>query len=273
MSGKPKVSRMCTAKRGRAKIGMRRGNMIPFERRRQMMQAFENSEIVTLDDFKKRLKGISESTIRRDLKLLASEGEIVLLHGGAAKKMAGSYEASFGSRSIQNIKEKSAIAKFAAGLVSDGEVIYLDAGSTVLRMVKYLRNKDITIVTTNALIIQELEGARAKCILVGGELLLSTASLVGPMTDAELQNMYFDKSFIGISGFSIEAGINTPDSREAKKKQIVKKNSKESYVLADSSKSGKSTLCKALELKDVTIICEKETPILLEAGNYMLAEK
>ena len=60
MSGKPKVSRMYTAKRGRAKIGMRRGNMIPFERRRQMMQAFENSEIVTLDDFKKRLKGISE---------------------------------------------------------------------------------------------------------------------------------------------------------------------------------------------------------------------
>lgn len=247
--------------------------MIPFERRRQMMQAFENSEIVTLNDFKKRLKGISESTIRRDLKLLANEGEIVLLHGGAAKKMAGSYEASFGSRNIQNNKEKNAIAKFAAGLVSDGEVIYLDVGSTVLRMIKYLKNKDITIVTSNVLIVQELEGARVKCILVGGEFLPSTASLVGPMTDGELQNMYFDKAFVGVSGFSREAGINTADPREAKKKQIVKKKSKEFYVLADSSKSGKSTLCKALELKDVTIICEKETPVLLEAGNYMLANK
>ena len=92
------------------------------------------------------------------------------------------------------------------------------------------------------------------------------------MTDSELENMYFDKAFIGASGFSLEAGINTPDPREAKKKQIVKKNSKETYVLMDSSKSGKSTLCKALELKEVTIICEKETPILLEAGNYLLAE-
>lgn len=247
--------------------------MIPFERRRQMLQAFDNSEIVTLEELKKILDGISESTIRRDLKVLAREGEIVLLHGGAARKMSGSYETPVGSRNILNIKEKNTIARFAAELVSDGEVIYLDAGSTVLRMVKYLKNKDITIVSTNALIAQELDGGRAKCILIGGELLLSTASLVGPMTDSELENMYFDKSFIGVSGFSLEAGVNTPDPREAKKKQIVKRNSKETYVLADSSKSGKSTLCKALELKDVTIICEKETPILLEAGNYLLAEK
>ena len=246
--------------------------MIPFERRRQMLQAFDNSEIVTLDELKKILNGISEATIRRDLKALAREGEIVLLHGGAARKMSGSYETPVGSRNILNIKEKNSIAKYAAELVSDGEVVYLDAGSTILRMVKYVKSKDITIVSTNALIAQELEGGRAKCILIGGELLLSTASLVGPMTDSELENMYFDKAFIGASGFSLEAGINTPDPREAKKKQIVKKNSKETYVLMDSSKSGKSTLCKALELKEVTIICEKETPILLEAGNYLLAE-
>lgn len=247
--------------------------MIPFERRRQMLQAFEKSEIVTLEDLKKILKGTSESTIRRDLKLLASDGEIVLLHGGAAKKMSGSYEVSYSSRNVLNVKEKNMIARFAATLVKDGEVVYLDAGSTVLRMAKYLKAKDITIVSTNALIAQELEGAKAKCIMVGGDLLLSTSSLVGPMTDSALENMYFDKAFVGASGFSIEAGINTPDSREAKKKQIVHKNSREFYVLADSSKSGKSTLCKAIDLKEATIICEKVTPILKEAGGYLLAEK
>ena len=81
--------------------------MIPFERRRQMLQAFDNSEIVTLDELKKILNGISESTIRRDLKALAREGEIVLLHGGAARKMRGSYETTVGSRNILNIKEKT----------------------------------------------------------------------------------------------------------------------------------------------------------------------
>lgn len=247
--------------------------MIPFERRRQMLQAFEHSEIVTLEDLKKILKGTSESTIRRDLKLLASEGEIVLLHGGAARKMAGSYEVSFGSRDILNIKEKNTIAKYAAGLVKDGEMVYLDAGSTVLRMAKYLKEKDITIISTNALLPQELEGAKAKCYIIGGELLLATASLVGPMTDTNLQEMYFDKAFLGASGVSIEAGVNTPDPREAKKKRIVYQNSKECFVLADSSKIGKSTLCKAFDLKDATIICEREMPILHEAGKYLLALK
>ena len=239
--------------------------MIPFERRRQMLLAFENSEIVTLEELKKILKGASESTIRRDLKLLASEGEIVLLHGGAAKKMSGSGEISYNSRNVLHVKEKNCIAKFAADLVSDGEVVYVDAGSTALRMVKYIKNKDITIVSSNALIAEELQGGKAKCIIVGGNLLMTT--------DSALENMHFDKAFLGTSGFSKESGINTPDPREAKKKQIVYKNSKFSFFLADSSKSGKSSLCKVIDLKDATIICEKEVPILKEAGSYLLATR
>lgn len=246
--------------------------MIPFERRQQMLQALENSEIVTLQDFKEILGETSESTIRRDLKMLANEGEIVLLRGGAAKLMSGSHETSLGSRNILNVKEKDAIAKFAAGLVKDGEVIYLDTGSTTLRMAKYLKDKDITIVTTNALILPELENAKCKCVMIGGDLIIATASLVGPLTDTLLADMYFDKSFIGATGFSLQAGINTPDTREAKKKQIVKANSAKAYVLADSSKSGKSTFCKVFGLGEVTIICEKETPILLETQNYKIAK-
>ena len=128
--------------------------MIPFERRKQILQALENSEVVTLTDFAQVLEGISESTIRRDLKVLSDEGEIVLLRGGAAKLKQGSHEVSFGSRNILSVKEKERIAQTAANLVADGEVIYLDAGSTALRMMKYLANKDVTIVTTNAMIFQ-----------------------------------------------------------------------------------------------------------------------
>ena len=246
--------------------------MIPFERRKQMLQALENAEVVTLEDFGRILSSVSESTIRRDLKVLSAEGEIVLLRGGAAKLKSGSHEISFGSRNILNIKEKERIAQFAAGLVADGEVIYLDSGSTTLRMVKYLKNRDITIVTTNALIYPEMENVKGKCILVGGDLHVATASLLGPLTDDVLKDMFFDKAFLGVSGFSILAGATTPDNREANKKQIVKANSKEVFILADSAKSGKTTMCKAFDLKDVTIICDKETPELLECAHYMLAK-
>lgn len=246
--------------------------MIPFERRKQILDELQKSEIVTLPDFIEVLKGVSESTIRRDLKALEDDGEIVLLRGGAAKLKAGSHEISFTSRNLLNTKEKEQIAKKAADLVADGEIIYIDSGSTALRMIKYIKFKDVLIVTANALVPQELEGAKARCILIGGDLVISTGSVLGSLTENTLRGMFFDKAFLGASGYSAGAGINTPDIREASKKQIVKANSKDAYILLDSGKAGISTMCKVFELKDVSIICDKMTPELQEAGRYMIAE-
>jgi len=109
-------------------------------------------------------------------------------------------------------------------------------------------------------------------MILGGEINISTASILGTRTNSELANMYFDKAFVGCNGFSDKAGISTPDIREAEKKQIVHRNSSETYVLADSSKSGKNTLCKVFELGEVPVICEKETDMLLASGNYLIAK-
>ena len=232
-----------------------------------MLQLLEKNEVVSLDDFCKKLQGVSESTVRRDLKTLEAEGQIVLLRGGGARLKKGSYEVPVNSKSIKNVNEKENIARYAAGLVKDGESVYLDSGSTVLRMVKYLKNKDITIVTTNAMILPELQG-----FLAGGEINVSSASILGTKTNSDLQRMYFDKAFLGANGFSDKAGISTPDLREAEKKQIVCRNSTKAYVLLDSSKSGKNTLSKVFELGEVTIISDKETDMLLASGNYIVAK-
>lgn len=246
--------------------------MIPYQRRLQMLQLLEKSEVVSLADFCKVLKNVSESTVRRDLKTLEAEGQIILLRGGGACLKKGSYEVPLNSKSIKNVTEKEAIARYAAGLVNDGESIYLDSGSTPLRMVPHLKNKDITIVTTNAMILQEIQESKLKCILIGGEIKVSTGSILGTKTNSELATMFFDKAFVGCNGFSEKAGISTPDIREAEKKQIVGRNSAETYVLADSSKSGKNTLCRAFELGQVPIICDKETDVLLASGNYLIAK-
>lgn len=245
--------------------------MIPYERRQKMLQLLEMKEIVSLEDFCKELQDVSESTIRRDLKTLVSEGQITLLRGGGAQLKKGSYEIPVNSKAIQNVNEKERIAKYAASLVKDGEAIYLDAGSTALRMVKHLRNRDVTIVTTNALIFPELQETSIECFMVGGEINISTASVSGTTTNSTLMRNYFDKAFLGASGFSEQAGVNTPDVREAEKKQIVRNNAAQSYVLVDSSKGGKSTLCKVFELGEVPIICDKELDILVASGNYIVA--
>ena len=238
--------------------------MIPYERRQILLNELEKQDMVTLSDFARALHGVSESTIRRDLKILEGEGQIVLLRGGAAKIKTGSYDTPIHSRGLYKIKEKEAIARTAAKLVHDGEVIYIDSGTTCLKMISYLKNKRITVVTTNAMVVPS--------ILIGGDVLKSTASIVGSITDNSLKDMFFDKAFIGATGYDLQSGINTPDSREANKKRIIKENSSEVYVLADSSKSGKRTMCKAMELSECTIITEQETELLKEHANYILAK-
>lgn len=106
--------------------------MIPYERRQILLNELEKQDMVTLSDFARALHGVSESTIRRDLKILEGEGQIVLLRGGAAKIKTGSYDTPIHSRGLYKIKEKEAIARTAAKLVHDGEVIYIDSLRTVL---------------------------------------------------------------------------------------------------------------------------------------------
>ena len=138
-------------------------DMIPYERRLQIAELLEQNEVVSLDEFCKSLGGVSESTVRRDLKTMEKEGEITLLRGGGACLKRGSYEVPVLSKKSKNVKEKDGIAKVAASLVNDGDSIYIDSGSTALDMVKYLKDKNITVVTTNALICSELQSPNIKC--------------------------------------------------------------------------------------------------------------
>lgn len=245
--------------------------MVPYERRKEIIRLLEAKEIVTLEEFCELFPGVSESTIRRDLKSLENEGHVNILRGGAAKLKGGYYDTPVESRSQLNVEEKERIAKIAAEMVKDGDVVYIDAGSTPLLMVKYLMDKNITIVSTNTGIASALQNSDIECILVGGHLNVKTASVYGGMTDSFLRNLHFDKAFLGASGFSKNAGINTPDLSEARKKQIVRDNSRKTYVLADSSKDGKETMCKIFDIGEVTIICDQETDTLVEYGNYKIA--
>ncbi|MDO4515358.1 MAG: DeoR/GlpR family DNA-binding transcription regulator, partial [Lachnospiraceae bacterium] len=176
--------------------------MVPYQRRIQILQLLEQQEVVSLNDFCERIKNVSESTIRRDLKTLEAEGEVILLRGGGACLKQGSFEVPVQSKSGKNVNEKEKIARYAASLVNDGESIYIDSGSTLLRMAKHLKGKDITLVTTNALFFSEIQGMKMKCFIIGGEINFSTASILGTKTNSMLAEMYFDKAFLGANGFS-----------------------------------------------------------------------
>lgn len=246
--------------------------MIPYERRMRILQELKKREFLTLNELVSLFENVSESTLRRDLKSLNEDGQIDLIQGGAAIKTFSTFDPPISSRSIVNIEAKDKIAKFAAGLVKENDVVYIDTGTTALGLMKYLANKKITIVTTNVWLLNHLQGAVASCIVAGGEINKETASISGPQTEESLRQMFFDVAFLGTSGVDAIAGINTGDIREASIKRIVKANSARTYVLADSSKIGVASMYKAFEIRDCTIITDKKHELLQKAGNALIAE-
>lgn len=245
-------------------------NMIPYIRKKQILEEIEKKEIVYVNDLAKIFTGISNSTIRRDLKLLADEGEITLLRGGAVKLNNTSGDVPFKTKQYINVEAKKRIAEFAASLVEEGDVIYIDSGSTALYMVDYLHNKEITIVTSNTQVLNEFNDSKSVCIILGGEFTKSLASISGPITDQLLSGMFFNKAFIGASGYSIQGGINTHDIKESQKKKIVKANSEKVYVLVDSSKAHKNSFSKVFEITDCTVITDKANDITENYSNFIV---
>lgn len=247
--------------------------MIPYIRRKKILDEFEKKDVIYVEELVESLKDISLSTIRRDLRTLEEEGQIVLLRGGAARLKVGLYDLPIKTKELYYKKEKNIIAEYAASLVNDGEVIYIDSGSTTFQMINYLKNKQITVVTSNTQILTCLSDTKLKCIMLGGEVTNTLSSVVGPITDRLLSEMFFDKAFLGTSGYSYDGGINTHDFRESNKKRIVQNNSKKTYVLADHSKCDKRALSKAFDINECIIISDKLTDTLEKYATYIIAEE
>ena len=203
----------------------------------------------------------SESTIRRDLCTLESKGLLQRIHGGAKSINYTSKELSFKEKSTKNIHEKNILAKYAASLIEDGECIFLDAGTSTYEIIKYLRNKDILVVTTGLNHIDALVDNDIRCYMIGGNVKLNTKAIVGSHAIKYLNKFRFDKCFIGTNGIDLKAGFTTPDCEEASIKSCAIDNSKISFVLADNSKFNEISFVKFSELEKCIIITNKENGI------------
>lgn len=249
--------------------------MIPFVRRQQIIDFLGKREIGYIADFIELFENVSESTIRRDLKALEGEGQVQLLHGGAATlavETSSSYDMPIEAKRFLNIEQKRAIAIEAASFVNAGEVIYVDSGTTTFSMIEFLKDKEIMVVTSNTMVLTELRNAKFQCMILGGEVTETLGSVTGPITDNLLRGMYFDKAFLGATGYSDVSGLTTPDFREANKKRIVAANSDAVYVLVDSSKAGKRSLVKFLDLAQPIVVTDSETEMLRQHATYIVVE-
>jgi DeoR/GlpR family transcriptional regulator of sugar metabolism len=216
-----------------------------------ILKLLEENNQTSVNELSSRL-GVTSATIRQDLSFLESEGLIKRVHGGAVLEDAEDLSNRLGV----NYDKKLRIARKAAGLVNDGETILIESGSTNALLARELaKKKNITIITTNVYIARQLRKSKqSDIIILGGLYQPGSESLVGKITRASLDQINFDKAFIGIDGYTAEAGFTLRDLFRAEVSSYIIKKASDAIIVSDSTKFGKKELTNVCYLSDINRI-------------------
>jgi DeoR family fructose operon transcriptional repressor len=234
------------------------------ERHRIILELLESKQVIKLQELVEATNS-SESTIRRDLDQLEKNKKLKRVHGGASLLRQKGEELSITEKSTKNLQEKDGIARYAAGLIKDGDCIYLDAGTTIFQMIQYIEAKDIKVVTNGLTHLEALLEKNITTFLIGGFIKKKTKALVGSGAIDGINQFRFDKSFIGVNGIHLDYGYTTPDPEEATVKNLALHLGQKTYVLADHTKFHEVTFSKVADLNQAIIITN-------EIDNEILSE-
>lgn len=229
--------------------------MLAEERFAAILQLLNEKKTVTVNELTKNL-AISESTIRRDLVSLHKMGKLRKVHGGATllHKEYAPIENNVSQRTREHLEEKRRLAQYAATLIEPHDFIYLDAGSTVLQMADFIKEKDAIYITNSLYLGEQLAIKGMKVFILAGEIKAKTMAVVGLGAVSALQKYNFTKAFFGTNGITIENGFTTPDMEESYVKCEAMKHSQKCYVLADASKFDLCTPISTADISDAIII-------------------
>lgn len=230
--------------------------MLTLERHQLIIQSLKAREMITVQQLC-QLTNASESTIRRDLTELENKQMIKRVHGGASLLRKKKEELTLLEKSIQFNEEKEQIAKYGASLIDDGDAIFLDAGTTTMHMIPYLKEKSIIVVTNGIPHVQLLMEYGVETYVLAGKAKQGTQALIGTKAVEALKEYQFDKCFLGINGMSTVHGFTTPDPEEANVKKQAMHQAQLTYVLSDDTKLGEVTFAHVAPLNQATIITSK----------------
>lgn len=236
--------------------------MLTEERRAQIVKLVEERKSVYVQELMS-LYDASESTIRRDLTELDRKGMLTKVHGGAIalENPITTLDISVIERANLNKDGKEKIAKYAAELINEEDIVYIDAGTTTGIMIDYIANSPATKATyvTNGLIHgRRLSALGCTVYMPSGQVKDKTEAVIGADTCEYLEKMNFTKCFIGANGVTVSQGLTTPDKHEALVKKMAITHSKDKYILADHSKFDTISAVSFAEFKNVKIITDSE---------------
>lgn len=203
---------------------------------------------------------VSESTVRRDVTLLAADNRIVRAYGGAMSvnpESINTEDSDVNERRQEKREEKIRIAAAAAALINDNDLVYIDAGTTTEYMIDYISASGATFVTNAVTHAIQLAKRRLNVYIIGGQLKSITEAIIDSEAIISLSKYNFTKGFFGVNGISRERGLTTPDIREANVKSFAMSRCIERYALCDSGKFNKVSKITFADHSKVTVITDK----------------
>ena len=235
--------------------------MLNEERKRKIVTITNERQSVTIPELMEIL-GASQSTIRRDLNELNNSRMLKKVHGGAVSLKNGiqTTDESVLQRKDLNIESKRKIAGYAASLIKETDVVYLDAGTTTAEMLPHLENIAATYVTNCISHASVLASYGHQVYMPGGSLKAKTDALIGSETLKYIENMNFTIGFFGTNGISLQEGYTTPDPEEGKVKRTAFYHCQEAYVLADQSKFNVICTYTFAPISKGFIVTDSKTP-------------
>jgi DeoR/GlpR family transcriptional regulator of sugar metabolism len=233
--------------------------MLPNQRRDKILDLLKEDGSAKVVDLARLFK-VTEVTIRQDLEKLETEDLIVKEHGGAYLKNVEDQVRSFSLIHQENLDKKEIIAQKCLEFIESGDTIILDSGSTTTEIAKKLKGiKNLTVIT-NALNIALLLGTESgiEVIMTGGEFKPPTLSLTGQKAADFFKGLNVQKLFLATAGISLKSGLTYPSISDLIVKKAMIDAAEITYLVADSTKVGKSALASlgALSLIDYVITDE-----------------
>lgn len=202
----------------------------------EILQILARLKKVTVGELTERL-GVSEVTIRKDLTLLEEQGKLLRTHGGATLAQDEKLLRTLTVRRREHVAEKQAIARRAKELLSPGETVYIDAGSTCAFLARELREMELRVVTNSIDVMVELSDAeQISLVSVGGSYRGEAGAFIGPMAVNNLQNFQIQTALLGTTGFSSDGVFTSQNVIESTLKNTALTVSSRRIILVDSSK-------------------------------------
>ncbi|MGN0957927.1 MAG: DeoR/GlpR family DNA-binding transcription regulator [Selenomonas bovis] len=222
------------------------------QRREQVLMVLKERRRVTIEGLAKDLE-VSTMTIRRDLRRLADEDIVTLVHGGAVYNEGGAYLPALTVREKTMRREKSAIAEYCAQQIPEGSAVYLDNGSTTVEIADALRGKQNIAVLSHSLpVLNILSHAKnIQLISVSGIYEPRAKGFFGDLALRMLRQFRIDIAFLGVTAVDADDGVMSAVFYEQALKKVLVERAKKKILAIDHTKIGGSSFLKVCDLHEI----------------------